>query len=63
MKRQVQRQTYDGSDVGLPEIETFGWTSTSRATDLGLKPHRHTNAYEICLITGGSVQWWVGPLQ
>ncbi|HAI10246.1 MAG TPA: hypothetical protein DCM28_00985 [Phycisphaerales bacterium] len=60
MKRQVQRQTYDGSDVGLPEIETFGWTSTSRATDLGLKPHRHTNAYEICLITGGSVQWWVG---
>ena len=60
MIRHLQRQTYDGSKVGLPELEMFGWTSTPRATDLGLKPHLHKNAYEICLITGGSVQWWVG---
>lgn len=60
MHRQYKRETYDGPQVGLPELEMFGWTTTPRATDLGLKPHSHKNAYEICLITGGTVQWWVG---
>jgi AraC-like DNA-binding protein len=59
MIRHFERQTFNGNDVGLPELEMFGWTSTPRATDLGLKPHTHKGAYEICLIVGGSVQWWV----
>lgn len=60
MIRHFERQTFDGADVGLPELEMFGWTATPRATDLGLRPHIHQGAYEICLIVGGSVQWWVG---
>lgn len=60
MIRHFQRQTYEGTTIGLPELQMFGWTSTPRATDLGLKSHTHENAYEICMIVGGSVQWWVG---
>ncbi|MBL4700193.1 cupin domain-containing protein [bacterium AH-315-I18] len=26
---------------------------------MGLKPHAHRGAFEICFIVGGSVQWWV----
>lgn len=60
MTRHYERQTFEGSELCLPELQMFGWTSTPRATNLGLKPHAHKNAYEICLIVGGRVQWWVG---
>lgn len=60
MARHLERETYVGLQVGLPEIEMFGWTDTSHAAFLGLGPHSHSNAFEICLIVGGSVQWWVG---
>ena len=44
----------------MPELQWFGWTATPTAANLGLGPHAHHNAYEICLIVDGSVQWWVG---
>ena len=43
----------------MPELELFGWTTTSSATDSRLTRHRHENAFEICFIARGSVYWWV----
>jgi AraC-like DNA-binding protein len=34
--------------------------STRSAARSALAAHRHAGAYEICLIAGGSVEWWVG---
>ncbi len=58
--RKLQRHAYEGKELGLRELRMFGWASTPRAADLGLRRHVHKNAYEICLIDSGSVQWWVG---
>lgn len=54
----MQRRNYQGKDVGLPAIETLGWGRHSAARQ-ALTPHEHGNAYEICFIADGSVQWWV----
>ncbi|MHB1155978.1 MAG: helix-turn-helix domain-containing protein [Phycisphaerales bacterium] len=60
MKRHFERETFTGQQIALPELQCFGWTATPRADDLSLGPHAHHNAYEICLIVDGTVQWWVG---
>lgn len=59
MSQHHQRQTYRGVDIGLPELELFGWITTSSATESQLTRHRHRDAFEICVIARGNVLWWV----
>lgn len=59
MTTRLNRKTYEGPAIGLPEIELFGWIETSSATESKLTCHRHEHSFEICLIHRGRVQWWV----
>lgn len=55
----TRRETYGGGeDPGgvLPEAPVVGWARFVRA-EMSLGPHRH-DAYEICLIVDGEVEWW-----
>jgi AraC family transcriptional regulator, L-rhamnose operon regulatory protein RhaS len=53
------RLTWLGDDCVLEELEMLGWDAPRQAGDLGLGAHKHRGAFEICLIVGGSVEWWV----
>ena len=60
MTQQYDRKTYKGPEVGLPELELFGWMNTSSASYSKLRTHVHENAFEVSFIARGSVRWWVG---
>jgi AraC-type DNA-binding domain-containing proteins len=38
----------------------LGWSRFPQAQTAGLSPHQHPDAFEICYLLDGSVQWWVG---
>jgi AraC-like DNA-binding protein len=54
------RETYEDDRCLIPELRLVGWTSFARAQVLGLVPHRHPDAFEICYLERGEVEWWVG---
>lgn len=53
-----KRDVFNGARALLPECPMLGWASFSRATVLGLAPHKHTDCHEICFMVRGSVEWW-----
>jgi len=59
LAQHFDRKTYRGSEIGLPELELFGWMNTTSATYSRLSTHTHANAFEISLIARGTVHWWV----
>lgn len=60
MARPNQREAYvTRRELILPELRMLGWNSNRSARDLPLDPHEHRDAFEICYIARGSVEWWV----
>lgn len=56
----TNRITFFDKACLLPEVPNVGWSKQTSATEYTLKPHVHENAYEIVLVRGGQLQWWVG---
>lgn len=42
----------------LPEVRMIGYDRFKTATVASLAPHRHPDAYEVCCLLGGQVDWW-----
>lgn len=57
----LQRIVYGGRGAGgerlIPEIGEIGWGQFDVAELYHLKPHSHPNAFEICMIVAGEVEW------
>ena len=53
-----QREVFEGGRNLLPEVPACG-RSVRRTVVPGLDAHRH-DAFEICLISAGEVEWWAG---
>jgi len=58
MPRTATRTIHDRSTALLPEVTMAGWDRFQRAGEL--PGHVHADAFEICLIVAGSVDWWAG---
>lgn len=56
---QQTRFTYSGEECLIHELAMVGWSSHSRARARALGPHTHEDAYEVCFLVQGSVDWWV----
>src|SRR5690606_1235298 len=54
-----RRLTWKEPNTLLPEVQMLGWEAWRSATPKALSPHRHGTSFEICLIVGGRVEWWV----
>lgn len=48
-----------GNALLLPELEMLGWSCFPAAQPQGLGPHCH-DAFEVCYLVDGSVDWWLG---
>ncbi|MEO1237165.1 MAG: AraC family transcriptional regulator [Planctomycetota bacterium] len=56
-----ERQAYfAGRSTRHAAVPQAGWRRVRDAATTGLGPHEHGPAYEVCLIVGGEVEWWVG---
>jgi AraC-like DNA-binding protein len=53
------REVWKGSRCKIPELLTVGWDIFRHARPESLAPHTHAQAYEICYIVAGGVDWWV----
>lgn len=60
MPRRKPRESYDRATTLLPEVPTLGTDAPRFASDRGLRPHAHPGAFELCYISRGRVEWWVG---
>jgi AraC family L-rhamnose operon regulatory protein RhaS len=58
-KRGYERETYEGADLLLPELEIFGWLRFLSALPGALHPDVHEGVYEIHYMHRGHVKWWV----
>jgi AraC-like DNA-binding protein len=58
-KRGYERETYEGVDLLLPELEIFGWLRFLTALPGALHPDMHEGVYEIHYMHRGHVRWWV----
>jgi AraC-like DNA-binding protein len=54
------REVYAPPECLLPELRMVGWDHFRKAEVMGLAPHEHRSAYEICYLRRGSVEWWAG---
>jgi len=54
----TRREVVDASSI-LPGVTHAGWTRVKTAGDTRLGAHDHGPAYELCLVVGGAVDWWV----
>ncbi|MEM7624938.1 MAG: AraC family transcriptional regulator [Planctomycetota bacterium] len=54
------RVTFDPPQTLHPAVPHAGWCRVADATTSPLGAHRHTRAYEVCLIAAGEVEWWAG---
>jgi AraC family transcriptional regulator, L-rhamnose operon regulatory protein RhaS len=52
----ARRRVLSGRFPGLPELSLVGYDVFTKAG--ALDAHRHTRAFEICLIVRGRVTWW-----
>ncbi len=53
------RETYMGRQSLLPAMPAIGWSRFDRAKPHNLGGHQHADAWEICYIAKGHVDWWV----
>jgi AraC-like DNA-binding protein/mannose-6-phosphate isomerase-like protein (cupin superfamily) len=53
------RLTWRGGACLLPELRMVGWDAPRRADSSALDSHAHRDAFEICYIVDGRVEWWV----
>lgn len=51
------REAFAGAAALLAEVPACG-RSAQRSARPGLEPHAHPDAFEICLLTRGEVDWW-----
>jgi len=58
MKR-PNRELYTASDALVRGILCIGYDAVRRADELELGEHAHDDAFELCYIAAGSVEWWV----
>ncbi len=58
MPKRRTRTAYQDKTALLPEVTMAGWDRFQQAGDL--PAHEHVDAFEICLIVSGSVDWWAG---
>jgi AraC-like DNA-binding protein len=54
------RETYVPPACLASELRMLGWDHFRKASVMGLAPHEHKSAYEICYLRRGSVEWWAG---
>lgn len=54
------RETYQGADFQLFELELIGHSQYAEARVPGLEPHLHTGVFEIFWLESGEVEWWTG---
>lgn len=47
-------------DSLLPEVPQVGWCLARQARPDSLAPHAHADAWELCWIRRGMVDWWAG---
>lgn len=59
-KRPSPRRVYRGPALGIDPLDMLGWSRVRYADVSTLRGHQHPGQYEICLITSGTVNWWVG---
>lgn len=65
LERRGLRVVYSRDDTRrspplLPELAMLGWSCFPRAQVEGLTPHVHEDAFEVCCLVDGRVDWWVG---
>ena len=60
MPRTDARVYFTGGQTRVPGLRFNGHDSRRAADRRGLLPHDHGDAYELCLIVRGNVDWWVG---
>ncbi len=57
--RSVMREYYGLPDERLlPEVSHVGWTDLTHSRPIPLGRHRHEEAFEICYVYRGHVDWW-----
>lgn len=59
-QRGYLRETYEGPNQLLPELEIFGWLRFHNSLPGALEPDRHPGAFEIHYMVRGHLRWWVG---
>lgn len=59
MPERPRQRTFDQPHPVVPGLTHGGWRRVRSADDTGLGPHDHGPAYELCLVVGGAVDWWV----
>ncbi len=55
-----RRHVWTSPDTLVPELTMFGWGNHRAGAPQGLPSHVHPDAYELCWIKRGSVDWWAG---
>jgi AraC-like DNA-binding protein len=58
MPRKPHRQVFEDGRLLLPELRAVGWNSSKAARDTRLAGHTHPDAFEVCYIGKGGVEWW-----
>lgn len=58
-----QHSSFEEGDLLLPELDILGWIRFSEAMADALHPGRHRDAYEVCLLVNGLLDWWVEDSQ
>ncbi len=54
-----RRRSFEGKQCLIPELKMVGYDQFLRANST-LAEHVHRDAYEICYLLSGSVEWWAG---
>src|SRR5688572_26744517 len=55
----LRRRAFQGQSCLIPELKMVGYDHFLRASAT-LAEHVHHDAYEICYLLAGSVEWWAG---
>lgn len=54
------REDFPAAALLSPDLTHIGWARPRSASESGLGAHQHQNAWEICWLRRGRVEWWVG---
>ncbi len=58
--RQDKRLVFEHEDLLSPNLRMLGWTKHRDASLSRLPAHEHQDAFEICYVARGILDWWVG---
>ena len=50
----------EAADLLIPGLAHIGWARPRSASESGLGAHQHRDAWEVCWLRRGRVEWWVG---